>query len=281
VTNRGDDRLIPLVRWCFTPLAALTAVFGPLLFLLPGSTEDYWSWPIRPDMSAVWVGVAYTFGAIAITTMLVTGRWRSTMVPVASTWPFSIVMLAATLIHQDKFFTDSVRYYVWLIVYIILPFALPAMFWLNRSHDPGRQADDLLLSHRVRRLLALGGGIAAVLGVGLVFNFDWFTDAWPWQLTPLMAMVVGGWLLFLATGGLATAMEPRYIAYRVYLPSAAFWFCLLFVTSLVHLGDFDDGLATPVYFVAVAGSAALLLAIFLRMERALAPGLRPLPAEAS
>ena len=71
------------MRWCFTPLAALTAVFGPLLFLLPGSTEDYWSWPIRPDMSAVWVGVAYTFGAIAITTMLITGKWRFAMVPVA------------------------------------------------------------------------------------------------------------------------------------------------------------------------------------------------------
>jgi len=69
-SNNRDDRLIPLTRIAFTPLAIFTAIFGPLLFLLPHQTAQYWAWEIKPEMSTAWVGVGYTFGALAIWTIL-------------------------------------------------------------------------------------------------------------------------------------------------------------------------------------------------------------------
>src|SRR6476646_831797 len=99
-----DDRLVPLVYFCFVPLAVLTAIFGPLLVLFPDSTQNYWAWEIKPAMSTVWLGASYAFGAIAIVAMLTVRKWPAAIVPIIATWTFSLVVCAATLIHLDRFF---------------------------------------------------------------------------------------------------------------------------------------------------------------------------------
>jgi len=271
--GKPDNALHPLTRYSYLPLAVLTAIFGPILFLFPGSTEDYWSWPIRPDMSTVWVGAAYTFGAIAISPMLLRGRWTEAIVPVISTWPFSVVMLAATIIHNDRFFLGTANYYIWLAIYIYLPFALPVMFFLNRRQDPGVTATDTLLPIVLRIVLSVIGAMTALYGLLLIAESKAVLDTWPWQLTPLMAKVIGGWLLFIATGSLWTAIEARYAAYRYYFPVAAFWFALLLLASIANRDDFNDGLSKPLYFIALGTAIVGSLAIYLLMERS--EGQRP------
>ncbi len=266
-TGSGDDRLPFLVRAGFTPLAVATAIFGPMLLLRPGDTADYWAWRIAPDMSAVWVGAGYTFGAVAITTMLLVGRWSAAIVPVVSTWPFAIVMLVATIIHNDRFFTDTGNYGVWLLIYVVLPFALPAMYWQGRSHSPPPSAQDTMLPQALRYGFVAAGLVALVLGLTLVLTPSALKEAWPWNLTPLMSRVVGGWLLFIATGGLCPLFERRYKAYRFYLPVAAFWFAVLLVASLLNRNDFDsDRLATPLYFAALGITVVALLVISAYLE---------------
>src|SRR5262245_20646526 len=128
---KGDDRLTLLHRVAFTPLAVLTAIYGPWLVLVPGGTKDFWAWQIKPDMSTVWVGAGYTFGACAITTMLVVGRWRGAIVPIISTFPFSVLIMAATLLHPDRFFVGTLRYDVWFVIYAALPVVLPIIWFVN------------------------------------------------------------------------------------------------------------------------------------------------------
>jgi hypothetical protein len=235
--------------------------------LFSGSTNDFWAWTIRPDMSAFWVGAGYTFGAVAITTMLLVGRWRASIVPVVSTLPFAVVMLAATLIHHDRFFEGSARYYVWLAIYAYLPFALPAMLVLNLGRDPGPDAEDILLPASIRTVLVVGGLPVGVLGLVLAVAPHALASSWPWMLTPLMSRVIGGWLLFIAAGSLCPLFECRYVAYRFYLPTAAFWFSLLLAGSFIHRDDFDwDRIMAPLFVVAVAAAIAAIVAISLRME---------------
>jgi hypothetical protein len=276
-TRPGEpgNALHPLTRYSYLPLAFLTAIFGPILVLFPGSTEDYWSWPIRPDMSAVWVGAAYTFGAAAISTMLLRGRWTEAIVPVISTWPFSVVMLAATIIHNDRFFLGTANYYIWLAIYVYLPFALPVMFFLNRREDPGVSPADTFLPVRLRVALPVIGSITALYGLLLIAESKTVLDTWPWLLTPLMAKIIGGWLLFIATGTLWTAFEARYAAYRYYFPVAAFWFGLLLVASIVNLDDFNDGISKPLYFAALTAAIVGSLGIYLLMERPVLPAAVP------
>src|SRR5262245_42560736 len=163
----GDDRLSPLARWIFIVLVPFTAVFGPLLVLAPADTDGYWSWPISPPMSAVWVGAGYTFGACAITTMLVLNRWRTSILAVVSTIPFAFAMLIATLLHLDRFATGTVRFAIWLAIYVVLPVGLIVIFMRQRRSDPGVRAGEAMLPRWVGLVGACVGTLIIVVGLVL------------------------------------------------------------------------------------------------------------------
>jgi hypothetical protein len=261
------DRLIPLVWIAFVPLAVLTAIFGPLLVLFPDSTSNFWAWQIKPDMSAVWVGAGYTFGALAITAMLRAGSWRVAAVPIIATWPFSIVMLVATLLHLDRFFLGTLNFYVWMIIYIALPVLLPAMWWLNRGYDPGPQAGDMLMPGRLSLPASITGVILLPASLLMILSPATAARFWPWQLTPLMSQVMGGWVLFISTGLVCLFFERRYVAYRYFLPAAGIWMAILFVFSLIHLDNFDPGrAATWIWFALVGGASIAIFGVSFYLE---------------
>ncbi|MEP6775266.1 MAG: hypothetical protein ABJA50_06680, partial [Chloroflexota bacterium] len=260
-------RLIPLVYFSFVPLAVLTAIFGPLLVLFPDSTQNYWSWEIKPAMSTVWLGASYAFGALAIVTMLAVRKWRAAIVPILGTWMFSLVACAATLLHLDRFFQGTVNFYVWFAIYIVLPVVLPVIWWLNRTHNPGPQPGDVLLS---RTIAVAASSVGVVFGLlSLVLDFSPSTAAafWPWTLTPLISRIIGAWLLFIATGLVCMLFERRYIAYRYYLLPAALWFAIFFVASFFHMDNFDFSRPTAYIWFALTAIASLSAAgSFLLME---------------
>jgi hypothetical protein len=252
-TMVGDDRLSPLARWVFLPLVPFTAVFGPLLVLAPGHTARYWARTIQPSMSAVWVGAGYTFGACAISTMLVLGRWRTAILATVATMPFAYAMIIATLLHLDRFPTGSPRFWIWLVIYVVLPIGLPIIFVLNRRADPGVGPDDQLLPQWLGRTVGVIGILIVVFALALFIAPATVGRVWPWLLTPLMGQVVAGWLMFFGTGAAMFLVERRFRAVRAFLPSVAVWFTILGVAALFHLDEFTRGpAATAVYFVAVA-----------------------------
>ena len=279
---KRDDRLAPLVYLAFGPLTLLTAVFGPLLVLFPDSTRTYWAWEIKPAMSAVWVGAGYTFGALAIATMLIVGRWRASIVAVIGTWPFSISLLIATLMHWDRFFQGTINFYVWFAIYLGLPILLPVMWWLNRGRDPGPQPDDLVLPRPLCLAGVTLGAVLAALSMLMLVSPEAAAGFWPWQLTPLMARVVAAWIMFLGAGLLCLSFERRYIAYRQYLPSASVWFAILFVASFFHQDNFPSGLAAAWPWLLITAAVPLVtLAILVYYESRLRLFTQHEPAQAA
>jgi hypothetical protein len=249
----GDDRLWPPARWVFLPLVPLTAVFGPLLVLAPGRTAQYWAWTIQPSMSAVWVGAGYLFGACAISTMLVLNRWRTAILATIATIPFAYAMIIATLLHLDRFATGSIRFWVWLVIYLALPVGLPVILLRNRRADPGVEPGDVLLPRWMSRTVGAVGALIAAYAVVLFLVPGPAGRLWPWPLTTLMAQVVAGWLMFFGSGAALLAVERRYRAVRAFLPSVAVWFAVLGVAALFHLDEFTTGAAaTAAYFAGVA-----------------------------
>jgi hypothetical protein len=236
----GDDRLATLTRAGFAPLIPLTAIFGPALVIAAGDTADFWAWEIAPDSSAAFLGAGYVFGAITITTMLVVGRWRSAIVPVVSTLPFSVALLGATLLHLDRFFTGSIRFWVWFVIYAALPLLMPGMWLVNRSHDPGRRAGEAMFPRPLALAIAAAGAAVTALGA-LMFVDPGFADSiWPWELTPLMARIVAAWLLFWGPAAFCLGFERRYVAYRPFLPTAAVWPAVLLAASWAYAEDFSS-----------------------------------------
>jgi hypothetical protein len=266
-SNNRDDRLIPLTRIAFTPLAIFTAIFGPLLYLFPAATVQYWAWEIKPEMSAAWVGAGYTFGTIAIWTILIIGRFQKLFVPIMATWALSCVMLIATVLHIDRFFLDRIQFWIWFIIYLVLPFALPVTWWLNKRRSIPQQGNELLFPKPMILIAPFISAVFYLLAFILLFNPTFAASFWPWQLTPLMSRVISGWLMFIATGALCLVFEKRYAVYREFIPAAGIWFALLLLAGWRHVGNFDFSRpAAYVFFGTLMVLVPLMFGLFFLFE---------------
>jgi hypothetical protein len=254
---QADDHLTLLARLAVWPLVVLSGIFGPMLFLLPHLTDRIWAWPIQPPMSAVALGAGYIFGSIAFATLLLRNQWHALGVALMAAWAFSIVQLAATLIHLDRFFVGTLRFDVWFVIYVALPILLPVIWLVNRRYAAPRKPDDLVFIWPVRIVLLPAGLLLLCLGVFMFVYPAGAAAVWPWLLTPLMARVLSGWVLFLGAAACLIFFEPRYSAYRSALPGFITWALALLVGSLLHLDNFNfQRPAAWLWFLVVLGLIA-------------------------
>src|SRR5437879_13779014 len=95
------------------------------------------------------------------------------------------MMLGATFLHWDRFPYGSTPFVLWLWVYLITPILVPAVWLVNRRHDPGTpEARDAVFPAWARRLM-----VAA--GVGMLAISAWIYSVpesaiarWPCMRTP-------------------------------------------------------------------------------------------------
>jgi hypothetical protein len=259
-TNQKDDRLIPSTRIIFGFLAVLTIISGPLLYLYPGGTAQYWAWEVQPEMSAVWLGAGYTFGAMSLLTLLFIGPFQKLFVSLLAIWPFSCAMLFATVIHIDRFFVDRLTFWIWLITYIILPFAFPAIWLLNKKQAIPHQGDELQFPKNSAYIAGLISFGLFLLAAVLIFNPAMAASFWPWNLTPLMSRVIGGWILALAASALSLVFERRYLAYRELMFEAGLWLVLILIGGWRYSEQFD--FSRPSTYIFFGGLSLVTLSMF-------------------
>jgi hypothetical protein len=83
-----------------------------------------------------------------------------------------------------------------------------------------------------------------------------------------MSRVIGGWILFLATGSIFMCVERRLIAYTLFLPAAGAWMSLLFAASLFHLDNFNFSEASGwLWFVLVGLAALAIFGLYVYLRR--------------
>jgi hypothetical protein len=258
--NQRDDRLIPLARIAFGFLAVLSIIYGPLLYLYPGGTARYWAWEVQPEMSAVWLGAGYILAAIFLSTILFLGRVQKLFVALLTVWSFSCAMLFATLIHIDRFFVDRLAFWAWFFIYLIVPIAVPAFWLLNKKHAIPHQEGELQFPKNSAYLGAFIGFGLFLLAAMLIFNPAVAASFWPWNLTPLMSRVIGGWILALAAAALSLVFERRYLSYREFIPEAGVWLVLILIGGWRYSEQFD--FSRPSTYIFFGGLSLLALSMF-------------------
>jgi len=225
--------------WILFVLALANAVY---LYFAPAQAQTRYAWSIKPPVNAAFIGAGFLAGTLATGLVLFAAtRWRSFETLPPALWVLATTLLAATLIHNDKFKWSFAPTWVWLVVYAGVPFVVPVLVLLQRrvAEPEPRAAPEL---RAVRGLSAVCG---AVLLAGAVALFVAPTDAgkhWPWPLTPLLARAVAAWYGMVGAMLVACALGLRRRSEAV-IPYAtlAAWCLLLLALPLLHAGDVDRG----------------------------------------
>jgi hypothetical protein len=261
-------RLLALTRAGIWVLFVLAAANGLFLYLLPGRAATDYAWSIKPPASAAFIGAGFLAGTLATGLVLfATRRWRSLQTLPPALWVLATALLAATIIHHDRFKFGYPPTWVWAAVYAFVPLAVPVLVYRQRRTAESRPAADPRL-RSTRVLSAVIGGVIAVGAIALYAAPVDLAPHWPWFLTPLLARVVASWYALIATMLISCAIGMRH-ASEAFIPYAtlAAWSLLLLALPWLHHGDIAHSGAA--YWIWTAGMVVLLALAGLALSRAL------------
>jgi hypothetical protein len=239
---RGDGRVLGLTRAGIWILLVLAAANGLFLYLLPGLADTEYAWSIKPPVNAAFIGAGFLAGTLATGLVLATAtRWRTFSTLPPALWVLASTLLAATIIHHDRFKWDYPPTWVWGIVYAGVPLAVPFLVARQRRVAEAQPAADPAL--RALRVLSAIVGAPLVIGAAALFVAPVeLGQHWPWPLTPLLARAVAAWYALFGTMLVSCAIALRrpaeaLIAYA----TLAAWSALLLALPLLHPDDVSGG----------------------------------------
>lgn len=206
--------LAPGMRWLLFTAAVLVLLAGLQLFVFTGRTDTYFAWTIINPLAAAFLGAAY-WASVAIEALASQQPiWANARIAVPAVLVFTVLTLAATLLHLDKFhlgdpFPPATRIvtWAWIAVYVLVPL-LMLIVLVTQARTPGRDPPrSAMLPGWVCGVLA--GQAAALLGLGVaLFSAPGqAAQLWPWQLTPLLAQATGAWLISLGVAAAHALLE--------------------------------------------------------------------------
>lgn len=247
-------RLLLPTRGVLVAFGMLTALAVVALLVGADHTDEAFAWTIQPPVGAAFLGAAYGAGCLVVLLTLRAGSWAQARWPLLSILAFTVLTLVATLMHLDRFhFTEGatlprIAAWFWLGVYVVVPPAMSAVMLVQeRAYRRDVPAAAPASSAPLAFTASLGvqGVVMSLAGVALFLTVDPVVSRWPWLLTPLVAQVVGAWLV---SFGIAAFLAVRS-DFRLLRPAAASYaaFGVLELLALaLHRDELTGGAATVV-----------------------------------
>jgi hypothetical protein len=250
--------LLPITRAGVAVLLVLAIANGLFLYVLPGSADTDYAWSIQPPASAAFLGAGYIAGAVATALVVFASRrWRSAQPLGAALIVLSVALLAATIVHNDRYKWDYPPTWLWTAVYTLAPFAIVWLALPQRAITDVPAADQRL---RALRALSLAAGLVLVIGAILLFAMPVeLGEHWPWMLTPLLARAVASWYAMVGTALLWCAVGLRAPG-EVFIPYAtlATWCIGLLLIPALHSDEMTGTDAALIAYLAVMGALLAL-----------------------
>jgi hypothetical protein len=219
-------------------LLALAILNAGFLYFLPAQAATGYAWAIRPAISAAFLGAGYLAGVVATALAVFTAqRWRSIQPLAVALVTLSVGLLAATLLHTDRFRWGYPPTWVWTGVYALAPVGVGILACRQRANTIRPATADPCL----RLLRGLSLAIGAVMMAAAIALFAFPADLgrhWPWPLTPLLAQAIGAWIAMIAAALLWCAYDLRR-GHEALIPYAtlAAWSLALLALPAWHAGQ--------------------------------------------
>jgi len=264
--NSKNDMILPLTRWVAVIVVPFLWLAFLILYFFPDSSGERFAWAIKPYMTALYMGAGYLGGSWLFINAIFGKRWhriQGGFLPITTlTW----FMMFATFLFWDRFVHENLGFILWLILYVVTPFLVPAIWFYNRRTDSKEpEENDVIISPTVLiilKLIATGTLIFVVVGV---VNPNFIIQVWPWKLSPLTAFVICGWIALLDVGAFIMSNESRWSGWKVPLESIAIWHILVLIGAVMNISDFTNGLVNW-YTIAVGVMVGVMVIFYPIME---------------
>jgi hypothetical protein len=234
----SPGRLQGRTRGAVAGLLVLAILNAGFLYVFPARAATGYAWPIRPPAAAAFLGAGYLAGIVATALVVfAAGRWRSAQPLAVALVTLSVALLAATLLHADRFRWDYPPTWAWTAVYALAPLGVAYLSARQRAST----IRPVLSDPRLDLLRVLSGVCGAVLLAGAIALFAFpvaLGGDWPWPLTPLLAQAVAAWVAMIAAALLWCAYDLRRTA-EAFIPYATLgaWCLALLALPALHAGD--------------------------------------------
>ena len=205
VAERGAVRqALPATRAVLGTFAVLSTLAVISLFFFSDRTDEWFAWTIAPPVTACFFGACFGSTLVIEVLSLRQRAWAPIRVNALAIFVFSALTLAATLLHLDKFHLTPdraattqalVAAWFWLVVYIVVPVALPVLMVLQERAPGADPPDRAPVPGPLRAVLGLESAVLLVAGVVLFAVPRAAAPLWPWPLTPLTSQATGAWLI--------------------------------------------------------------------------------------
>src|SRR5215470_14740912 len=252
--------LAPGMRWLLFTAAVLVLLAGFQLFVFTGRTNTFFAWTIVNPLAAAFLGAGY-WASVSIEALAGRQRlWANARIAVPTVFVFTVLTLAATLMHLGQFhlggtFAAGTRIvtWAWIAIYILVP-ALLLIVAAVQSRTPGTDPPRLApLPAWLNAVLAAQAIILLGVGVTLFAAPAHAAPLWPWTPTPLVAQATGAWLISL---GVAAAHARAERDARRLRPAAVGYVLLALLQAIAlarYPHQFDWGSPAGIIYLVFLG----------------------------
>ena len=241
-------------------IAALFALFGAVMFVVPRWADDNFAWSVSPFL-AMTIGAWYLGSAVFAWEGARIWRWPVSHGVLVYVWLFSVLQGLLLVIHADVVRTGEPL--TWPYVTMLVVAAAASVAGAAGATPKELVADSHKVGKRTPRVVRLLSAVfvvaVAALAVPLVDGYDSPRSIWPGPLSLLSARAFAVFFGSLALSALALVVSGRLGAMVSYLRAAIPLNILILVAALVYIGQFDFG-DHPGQFLYVGLYVVVLLA---------------------
>ena len=196
-----------LLRGLFTVVGVVAGLVGVVMLVAPGSTGDYFSWPIGPEPLARLVGGFYLASAVVFGRAAFRDDWTGVRGLCVGVLALTLPTLAATAVHHDVFDFGRWQAAAWVALFVSSPIAFGTVLAAKRAEpiDGGPR-----LPRSGRAALAVLSAAYAALAVILWFSLEWASSHAPFAVASMGGRFLGCWAAFLATLAAFAAWRGRW-----------------------------------------------------------------------
>ena len=218
-----------------------------ILMSIPGKTESFFVWTVRPEINARLLGVMYSNALMLVLFGALQRSWARVRITMVVITLFSVLATVLTFFYLKPFLAHPWYHLTyWLTMYLVLFVAAPFVFVTHERKGGGRLPVSILLTSAARAVAGSSLAVSLFSAGLLLFRIDVVNQVWLWKLPPLVGGLIGVLFLTHAAAYAWALWDGDWLRVRPMFWQAPLTGLLFLLLPLIHRADLHPDMQTAV-----------------------------------